>query len=113
MPVGPLYVDGTSPSCPVSSRLSEVTETGIGRVCGVSASRAPSRCTRLTCAEASAEAIKVLNCRHRRFGSNPCPSTSARPLGSRPTRSSVVGQISSRSSASDSSTCGRFTWKSK
>ena len=47
------------------------TETGIGRVCGVSASSAPSRCTRVTLAERRAEAIRVLNWRQRRLGSMP------------------------------------------
>ena len=48
MPVGPSYVDGTRPSSVISCRSPVEVDTGIGRVCGVSASSEPSRCTRRT-----------------------------------------------------------------
>ena len=96
MPVGPSYVDGARPSLVISCRSPVEVDTGIGRVCGVSASSEPSRCTRFTFAELSAEASRVANWRQRRFGSSPSTSTRSRPSGSGEIFSSVVGQLISR-----------------
>ena len=83
MPVGPSYVDGAESQFASSAPgRRSMTETGTGRVCGVSASSAPSRCTRVALAERSAEAISVLNWRQRRFGSMPCTRIRSRPSGS-------------------------------
>src|SRR6478609_4829054 len=71
MPVGPSYVEGSNPSWSPSSTVELLVDTGIGRVCGTSASRAQSRWTRVTFADVSAEESRAANWRHRMFGSGP------------------------------------------
>ena len=91
-----------------STRGSGSTPTpGSGGCAGCRQAGRPSRCTRVTFAELSADAIMVLNCRHRRLGSRPWTKIRSRPSGSSAIFSSVVGQVISRSSSSVMLTRGR------
>ncbi len=88
-------------------------ETGTGRVCGASASSAPSSTTSSTFSSANEATSSSLNARQRMLGSMPCTSTMSRPNPSGlATENRVVGQTRRSVRPSDISTTGRVTWKS-
>ena len=87
-----------------------VVVTGTGRVCGVSASSAPSTNTREGFAERRAEVIRPPNWRQRRLGSMPSTRIRSRPPASCAVLIRVVGQVISRSPSALSATSGRLTW---
>ncbi len=112
IPVGPSYVESSSPCRSPRSGSRVVTETGTGRVCGVSASNAPRQNTCWAPLERSAEVSRLPNWRQRMFGSSPWTSTRSRPPGSWAVRISVVGQVIARSPSGPVPTMGRLTWLS-
>ena len=71
MPVGPSYVDCSSLSRSTRSGSVAVPVTGIGRVCGVSASSAPRVITSSPPRSSQAASSSAQNCRQRMFGSMP------------------------------------------
>jgi hypothetical protein len=87
--------------------------TGVGRVCGVSVSSAPSVMTFVTPSRSTYPSSSVQNARHRRFGSIPLTSTTCRSVpGICATDSRVVCHSMRRVTPSASFACGRVTWKS-
>ena len=94
MPVGPSQVDCSSLSRSTRSGSVAVPETGIGRVCGVSASSAPSVTTIAPPSSSHAESSSAQNWRHRMLGSMPRISTTSRSSsGGDATAMLVVGQV--------------------
>ena len=90
-----------------------VPETGIGRVCGVSASSAPRVTTSSAPSSSEAASSSAQNCRQRMFGSMPRSRITSRSApGGEQTDSWVEGQVIRRIPSSPVPTSGRFTWKS-
>jgi hypothetical protein len=90
-----------------------VPVTGIGRVCGVSASSAPSVTTSSAPSSSAAASSSAQNCRQRMFGSMPRSRiTSRSDPGGEATDSWVEGQVIRRFPCSSLPTIGRFIWKS-
>ena len=113
MPVGPSYVDISSLSRSTSSGSVAVPLTGTGRVCGVSASRAPSVTTIWPPRSSAAASSSAQNCRHRMLGSMPrIKMTSRRRSGGLAIAIWVLGQVICRWPRSSVLTSGRLTWKS-
>ncbi len=113
IPVGPLYSTGSTCRSAASSGSEAAAATGTGRVCGESASSAPSSttvCTPRSVKDCTSSAAKP---RQRMLGSMPCTRTTSRPMSSGvATDSRVVGQTSRSVRPSDTSITGRVTWKS-
>ena len=87
--------------------------TGTGRVCGESASSAPSRITSSTFSSAKDATSSSQKPRQRMFGSMPCTRTRSRPRpAGRARLSRVVGQTRRSVFPSVTSMTGRVTWKS-
>ena len=87
--------------------------TGIGRVCGVSDSSAPSSTTVCTPSSRMISRISSQKPRQRMLGSMPRISTTSwLAPGGRHTENRVVGHSTRRVTPSTSETVGRFTWKS-
>ena len=87
--------------------------TGVGRVCGVSASSAPRATTVCTSSSCRSAISSSQNPRQRMFGSMPRMRTTSRSLpGGRATEMRVVGHSIRRLTPPISDTVGRLTWKS-
>ncbi len=87
--------------------------TGTGRVCGESASSAPSSTTISARNSVKAATSSAQNRRQRMFGSIPCTRTTSRSAGFPVAASSrVVGHTSRCVAPSVTSVTGRVTWKS-
>ena len=113
MPVGPSYRDRVSPSRAAVSSSCADPVTWIGRVCGTSASSAPSPMTVATWWSTAILSSSSQNARQRKFGSMPCTRmTSLGESVSRQADSLVVGQSMVLVTPSISRTVGRVTWKS-
>ena len=113
MPVGPSYVAGSSFSRSSRSSSVAVPLTWIGRVCGVSASSAPSVTTSSTPRSSAQASSSAQNWRHRMFGSMPRNRTTSRcEPGGRATYTWVEGHVIRRIPSSVAPTSGRLTWKS-
>jgi hypothetical protein len=113
MPVGPSYRDRSRPSASIVSGSEAVPLTGTGRVCGLSASSAPSVMTSSTSSWAAIVTSSSQKPRQRMFGSRPAHEHHvAVGVGQRQTETRVVGQVIRRVAPSTSETCGRLTWKS-
>ena len=113
MPVGPSYVDCSSLSRSTSSGSVAVPETGIGRVCGVSASSAPRVTTSRPPRSSQAASSSAQNSRHFMFGSMPRSRMMSRSRsGGEAIASWVPGQVIRRCPAGSVPTIGRLTWKS-
>ena len=107
MPVGPSYVDCSSLSRSTRSGSVAVPVTGIGRVCGVSASRAPRVITSSPPRSSQAARISAQNCRQRMFGSMPRTRITSRSRsGGEAIASCVLGQVIRRCPSSSSPTSG-------
>ena len=65
MPVGPSYWGASASSSARSSSVSEVRVTGMGRVCGTSASREPSMITKSTSRAAACSSSSAVKVRQR------------------------------------------------
>ncbi len=90
-----------------------VPETGIGRVCGVSASSAPRVTTSSAPSSSEAASSSAQNCRQRMLGSIPRSRMTSRVApGGEQTESCVEGQVIRRMPSSVLPTVGRLTWKS-
>ena len=86
---------------------------GTGRVCGTSASRAPSVTTISTSSRSAASMTAPAKLRHFRFGSTPDTKTRSRSaLGTSAVKIVLAGQSTSRASPSAIRIVGRVTWKS-
>ena len=91
----------------------EAAVTGTGRVCGASASSAPSSTAVSTPSSSMIPTMSWQKDRQRMFGSMPWISTTSRSEpGSLASDIRVVGQLMRRVLPSTSSTVGRVTWKS-
>ena len=109
----PSYVDCSSLSRSTRSGSVAVPVTGIGRVCGVSASRAPRVTTSSPPSSSQAASSSAQNCRHRMLGSMPRTRTTSRSRsGGEATAIWVLGQVIRRWPRSSVPTIGRLTWKS-
>ena len=89
-----------------------LTWTGTGRVCGESASSAPTRMRSSTPSSVSPLISSSVNPRQRMFGSTPCTSTMSResPVAdARARESRVVGQTSRSVFPATTSITGRLT----
>jgi hypothetical protein len=87
--------------------------TGIGRVCGESASSAPRSTTISASSSVKASTSSAQKRRQRMFGSIPWTSITSRPAGFLVGFSSrVVGQTRLCVAPSVTSVTGRVTWKS-
>ena len=107
MPVGPSYVDCSSLSRSTRSGSVAVPVTGIGRVCGVSARRAPSVITSSPPRSSQAASSSAQNWRQRMFGSMPrIRITSRSRSGGEATAICVLGQVIRRCPSSSLPTIG-------
>ena len=87
--------------------------TGTGRVCGVSASSAPSVTTSVTPASRASPSTVEQKCFQRKFGSGALNSSTSRSdERGRACHRVGVGQCSTRAPSSSGCTMGRVTWKS-
>jgi hypothetical protein len=87
--------------------------TGVGRVCGVSASIAPRATTVETSSSCRIAMSSAQKPRQRMLGSMPRMRTTSRSLpGGRATEMRVVGHSIRRLTPPISDTVGRLTWKS-
>ena len=87
--------------------------TGTGRVCGESASSAPSSTTISTPSSVKDSTSSSQNARQRMLGSIPCTSTMSRSAASGwPRTAAWSARPGARSGPSDTSMTGRVTWKS-
>jgi len=90
-----------------------VAVTGIGRVCGTSASSAPTVTRVVTPSRSAHSSSSIVYDRQRIEGSMPSTMTTSRPIaGTWAASSRVVGQVIRRWSSSSMPTLGRLTWKS-
>ncbi len=113
IPVGPSYCDVSRPSASATASSVAVPVTGIGRVCGVSASSAPSVTTISTPSSSAKASSSWQKDFQRMLGSMPWTSTTSRCCsGSRATVTRVVGHSSSRAPEAPKAIVGRLTWKS-
>ena len=107
MPVGPSYVDCSSLSRSTSSGSVAVPVTGIGRVCGVSASSAPSVTTSSPPRSSHAASSSAQNWRQRMLGSMPRTRITSRSRsGGEATAIWVLGQVIRRCPCSSLPTIG-------
>ena len=114
MPVGPSYVDCSSLSRSTRSGSVAVPVTGIGRVCGVSASSAP-RVTTSSAAEVVAGGEQLgAELPPAHVGLDAADQDDVAVEVGRARRSAiwVVGQVIRRWPVSSVPTSGRLTWKS-
>src|SRR5665647_2912238 len=79
IPVGPSYVLASRPRASCRSGSSDVAVTGIGRLCGTSASRAPRVTTVVTPRRSAVSSTSEQNRRHRMDGSMPWTSATTSP----------------------------------
>src|SRR6185312_14391685 len=112
--VGPSYVVRSSPSRSISSWSLARPEIDVGRVCGTSASSAPSVRTSFTPSSPAAVTTALAKLRQRSDGSTPCTNTRSRSaVGMRAAVITVAGQSIVRAWPSTSRTVGRTAVKSK
>src|SRR5665647_1310299 len=87
--------------------------TGIGRLCGTSASRAPRVTTVVTPRRSAVSSTSEQNRRHRMDGSMPWTSATTSPEPGRVAAvTDVLGHAITRRPSSPTPTVGRLTWKS-
>ena len=113
MPVGPSYRDCSADSRASIVGSSLVIVTGIGRVCGTSASRAPTVTSVVTPSCSASSSSSIVYDLQRIDGSMPSTMTTSRSMPGMCAHSRrVVGQVTRRWPSSSSPISGRFTWKS-